>query len=141
MPPRDKAVNAELVNHARRVKTSQRDLPRVWPVDRPYDPKPGDRHLIKPEVVEFVRLSYQSIWDLMRRDMFPRPFVVGERNIWLLSELHEFIRSRPRRRLKGDPPLPVAPRRDLPPRQRRAPPARAITRRARSSERASMTTE
>jgi predicted DNA-binding transcriptional regulator AlpA len=138
MPPRDKAVNAELVNHARRVKTSQRDLPRVWPVDRPYDPKPGDRHLTKPEVVEFVRVSYQKIWEWMIENQFPRPFVIGERNVWLLSELHEFIRSLPRRRLKNDPPLP-APASDPPPRQRRAPPARASTRRIRSSERAPMT--
>jgi len=142
MPPRDRVVNAQLAAHARSVKNFARDLPRVWNVDRVRDPQPGDRLLTKAEVVAFVGLSYQKIWQLMDADQFPRAIVIAGRNLWLESEIHEFIRAAPRRRLKNDPPLPALAS-DPPPRQRRAraaPPERTITRRSRSNERASSMT-
>jgi predicted DNA-binding transcriptional regulator AlpA len=107
MPPRDRVVNAQLAAHARSVKNFTRDLPRVWTVDRVRDPQPGDRLLTKAEVVALVGLSYQKIWQLMDADQFPRAIVIAGRNLWLESEIHEFIRAAPRRRLKNDPPLPA----------------------------------
>jgi predicted DNA-binding transcriptional regulator AlpA len=120
------------------VKNFPRDLPRVWTLDRPCNPLPEDRYLLKPEVLALFAKSYPTLHELMSCNQFPRPYVIGEQNHWLLSELHEFARSLPRRRYKNDPPAPAPTAENDPPLRTTK---RATLRRARSNERTSMTQE
>jgi predicted DNA-binding transcriptional regulator AlpA len=86
--------------------------------------EPLDRLLYKPEVLRIVGCSYPTLWHMMRRDQFPRSIVVGTgvaaRVAWLESEIREWIETRPRSRLLGDP-APLPPTEPEPRKRRRLP--------------------
>jgi predicted DNA-binding transcriptional regulator AlpA len=114
MPPRDRTANAALAAHARATKNARPDLPQRWlPNSRNHQrtPKPGDRLLDKPEVLERVRVSYATVWGWMCEGRFPRPLAVSAKSLWLESEVLEFLTHAPSRRLKGDRPRRAAERR------------------------------
>ena len=57
----------------------------------------------KRELLQIVPLSYPSIWNRMRRGEFPRSIKLddtGAKVAWILSEVEEWIASRPRVQLK-----------------------------------------
>jgi prophage regulatory protein len=63
-----------------------------------------ERFMSKPEVCHAVDLSYPTIWKKMREGEFPRSRELGTAKVgWIRSEIDEWIRTRPVRRLKGDP--------------------------------------
>jgi predicted DNA-binding transcriptional regulator AlpA len=64
--------------------------------------RPGARLLSKSDVISKVRLSYPSIWKLMREGAFPRSVVVGGKVLWVEAEIDEYIARLPRRQLKGE---------------------------------------
>ena len=62
------------------------------------------RLISKAEVIERTGLSYTTIWRWMRADQFPRGVVLAPRVVrWHESEIEEWVASRERQRLKGDP--------------------------------------
>ena len=63
---------------------------------------PDVRLLSKHEVLDLVGKSYPTLWAWMVAGRFPKPVVVGNENRWFASEVAEWVRSPPRRRLKGD---------------------------------------
>jgi len=63
---------------------------------------PTDQLLTKQRVLEIVGLTYPTIWAIMLRGEFPRSRAVGGRSMWLMSEVTEWLRSLPLRKLKGD---------------------------------------
>jgi predicted DNA-binding transcriptional regulator AlpA len=62
------------------------------------------KFLLKHEVLALVRLTYPTIWRMMREGTFPRSRVIGDSQKigWLEHEVQQWIQSRPVRRLKGD---------------------------------------
>jgi predicted DNA-binding transcriptional regulator AlpA len=129
MPPRDRTANAALAAYARASKNAPPDLPRRWlPNSRNHQrtPKPGDRLLDKAEVLKRVPLSYATLWAWMCEGKFPRPLAVSAKSLWLESEILEFLRYAPSRRLKGDRTPRATARRQptrsaLPPKRKPAP--------------------
>jgi predicted DNA-binding transcriptional regulator AlpA len=69
--------------------------------------EPLDRLVYKPELLRIVGSSYPPIWRAMRENRFPRSVVVGvgkaARVAWRESEIRQWLASRPRQRLLGDP--------------------------------------
>lgn len=64
---------------------------------------PSTKILPKAEVCDLVGVSYQSLWNWMRADKFPRSITVGPGKIgWYETEVAEWIAARPRTVLKGD---------------------------------------
>ena len=62
------------------------------------------RLLSRKQVLETVGLSYPTLWRMMRECQFPRSVVIGSNRVaWYAAEVDEWLGSRPRRRLKGDP--------------------------------------
>jgi predicted DNA-binding transcriptional regulator AlpA len=66
----------------------------------------GRKLLFRPELLEMFHVSSPTIWLWMQRRGFPRPIVVVGRDAWFADEVQAWIESRPRRRIKGDPPVP-----------------------------------
>jgi predicted DNA-binding transcriptional regulator AlpA len=64
---------------------------------------PAVRLLDKPTVMAIAGASFVSIWTWMRAGTFPRSRIVHGRSMWLSTEIEEWLRQLPRRRLKGDP--------------------------------------
>jgi prophage regulatory protein len=64
--------------------------------------KPQPRLISKGEILVMIGVSYPTIWQWMRDGKFPRSRELGGKAAWLESEVEEWIRSRPLRRLKGD---------------------------------------
>jgi predicted DNA-binding transcriptional regulator AlpA len=63
----------------------------------------GDRLLTKQEVLDKTRVSYTNLWDLMRKNLFPRSIVgAGNRVLWFESEVDAYLAALPRTKLKGD---------------------------------------
>ena len=67
----------------------------------------------KRQLLQIVPLSYTSIWSRMRKDEFPRSVKLddtGAKVAWILSEVEEWIASRPRVQLKpaGEPKITEA---------------------------------
>ena len=64
--------------------------------------------LTKVEVCSLTRMTYPTIWKLMREGRFPRSRVAGggdnSKSVWLASEVATWLTQLPRRRLKGDAP-------------------------------------
>jgi predicted DNA-binding transcriptional regulator AlpA len=58
---------------------------------------PPERLINKVELLTLVPYSFPTIWNWMRQEppKFPRNRVVGQRNVWLASEVTEWMRSRP----------------------------------------------
>lgn len=55
------------------------------------------RLLQKAEVTEMVGVSYPTIWRWMRDGKFPRPVEMGERSMWIMDEVQDWMLSLPRR--------------------------------------------
>jgi predicted DNA-binding transcriptional regulator AlpA len=68
------------------------------------DPAKGPaRFLDKVEVLSRTRLTYPTIWKLMREDKFPRSRdSATSKAMWLEDEVEQWIRNRPVAKLKGD---------------------------------------
>ena len=50
--------------------------------------------LTLPEVAEALRCSRAQVYTLIKRDGFPRPVKIGQRNsTWLASEVQEWIEA------------------------------------------------
>jgi len=55
-----------------------------------------------PKISEITSLSRTTIWRLESKGEFPKRLQVGRRGIgWLLSEIEDWMRSRPRSELKS----------------------------------------
>lgn len=61
----------------------------------------GTRLLSKPEVLDRVGVSYQTIWSWMRTERFPRSRVIGGKICWLEEEVEAWMKALPKSRLKG----------------------------------------
>ncbi len=62
------------------------------------------RLLTRKQLLEIVPFSYPTIWGLMRRGEFPKALLIGQQKVaWREDEIREWIDSRPRQELKGDP--------------------------------------
>jgi prophage regulatory protein len=66
------------------------------------DDKIPRRLLTKSEVMARVRLTYPTIWKLMREGKFPRSRMVGNRAMWFESEVDAWMDQLPIPALKGD---------------------------------------
>lgn len=64
--------------------------------------QPPPKFLNKRQVLERIPLSYQTLWDRMRRGLFPRSFLIAGQVFWLESELVDWMNTQPRQHLKGD---------------------------------------
>jgi predicted DNA-binding transcriptional regulator AlpA len=64
--------------------------------------RPGARLLDRKELTGKVKLTYPTIWKLMREGAFPRSIVIGGKVLWREHEIDEYIARLPRRRLKGE---------------------------------------
>ena len=62
----------------------------------------GTRLVFKPEVLDRVGVTYQTIWQWMRRNEFPRSRVIGGKICWLEDEIEDWMRALPVKHLKGD---------------------------------------
>ena len=61
------------------------------------------RELIsKPELLAIVPLSYPAIWKLAREDMFPRGIYIGQRALWYLDEVEQWLADRPRQKFGAE---------------------------------------
>jgi prophage regulatory protein len=60
------------------------------------------RLLTKPEVLARVRLTYPTIWKLMRENKFPRGRIVGNKVMWFESDVDAWVDALPSPELKGD---------------------------------------
>lgn len=60
------------------------------------------RLLSKPEVLDRVGVTFPTIWKWMREGKFPRSRELGGKAAWIESEVEDWIRALPTRRLKGD---------------------------------------
>ena len=64
--------------------------------------------MFRPELLELFEVSAPTIWLWQIKLGFPKSIVVGGRSAWYADEVDAWIAARPRRRLKGDPPLDAA---------------------------------
>jgi predicted DNA-binding transcriptional regulator AlpA len=62
------------------------------------------RLMHRGEVLDAVGKSYPTIWKWMREGRFPRSVVIGGGVAWYEHEVHEWLASLGRQRLKGDEP-------------------------------------
>ena len=97
MPPQDKSVNAALAARARIAKS----VP-AKPFLPPKQRRKGERLLLKNEMLERVRLSYQKVWRMMRDNTFPRSVSIGSRVAWYETEVDAWLGNLERTTLKGD---------------------------------------
>lgn len=87
-------------------KLTQADIKKVPKrlSDEISDSKRPVRLLSRQEVVDRVGVTFPTIWDWMRRGMFPRSRQLGDggRSAWVESEIEDWIAALPVRRLKGE---------------------------------------
>jgi predicted DNA-binding transcriptional regulator AlpA len=62
------------------------------------------RLIPKREMLKRVGVSYPTIWRWMRDGSFPRSRAVGDRSMWIESEVDAWLADLPVRKLKGDAP-------------------------------------
>jgi predicted DNA-binding transcriptional regulator AlpA len=107
---RAKALHAQLMSASRPVPVVERVEPSV-PQQVSQDnrtlaqPPPvvrGDRLIAKKEVLDRVGVSYPALWAWMRSNYFPHGYALGNRTVWLESEVDCFLASLPRRKFKGE---------------------------------------
>jgi predicted DNA-binding transcriptional regulator AlpA len=83
--------------------TSQpRPQPRPRPRREPISPIGAVRLIGKPELLDKIDVSYAFLWKLMQNGEFPRGRAVGDRTMWVESEVDKWIHSRPKRKLRDD---------------------------------------
>ena len=63
---------------------------------------PEVRLLSKAEVLERTGRTYPTIWAWERAGKFPRARQLGNRPMWIKSEVDQWIQALPIRKLKGD---------------------------------------
>ena len=71
------------------------------------DKRPFDdgqlRSLSRAEVLDRIGVTYPCLWAWMQKGQFPRARELGASRIgWLSSEIDDWMRNRPMRKLKGD---------------------------------------
>jgi predicted DNA-binding transcriptional regulator AlpA len=64
----------------------------------------GVRLLSKAEVLAVVGISYPALWKWMRDGKFPRSRLVGNKSMWLSTDIAAWLTALPPCRLKGDSP-------------------------------------
>jgi prophage regulatory protein len=64
--------------------------------------RPGARLLDRKELIAKVKLTYPTIWKLMREGTFPHSRAIGGKAVWVEAEIDEWIANLPRRQLKGE---------------------------------------
>ena len=87
------------------TKTTQAVAPkRRRPGHEPI--KPGQRLLFKPQVIDLLGgIAYSTLWEWMRSGLFPLAVELGPPGgrstmiAWYADEVHNWIATRPRRRL------------------------------------------
>lgn len=62
------------------------------------------RLLNKKQVLALVPVTFPTLWAWMRRGEFPAARTVGDRPVWLESEVAEWLNSRPLRPYKQSEP-------------------------------------
>jgi predicted DNA-binding transcriptional regulator AlpA len=62
----------------------------------------NSRLLSKAEVVARVGLTFPTLWEMMRKNTFPRSRLVGSKVYWLSSEIDMWLMSLPLQRYKGE---------------------------------------
>ena len=58
------------------------------------------RLITKREVIQRVRMSFPTIWKLMRQGRFPAARVIGGKTFWIETEIDVYIDTLPFRRYK-----------------------------------------
>jgi len=61
----------------------------------------GVRLLSKAEVLAVVNVSYPALWKWMKTGRFPRARMVGNKSMWLSTEVAAWLTNLPPCRLKG----------------------------------------
>ncbi len=63
--------------------------------------------LTKSEVLARVKLTFPTVWRLMREGRFPRPVDMadGGRALWFEHEIEDYLNKLPRKKYLGDPGL------------------------------------
>jgi predicted DNA-binding transcriptional regulator AlpA len=59
--------------------------------------------LTKAQVLALVPVTFPTIWTWMRAGTFPAARTIGDRPMWIQSEVVEWINSRPNRSYKSHP--------------------------------------
>jgi predicted DNA-binding transcriptional regulator AlpA len=69
--------------------------------------RPCSRLVGKSEVLARVSLSFPTVWDMIRKGIFPAGRIVGGKTMWLESDVDQWIATRPERKYKrtGGPPV------------------------------------
>jgi predicted DNA-binding transcriptional regulator AlpA len=93
-----RAARVASAAHARAVRAS----PPPTPEPAEEAPSIGERLLSKAEVCRIVGATFPTIWAWQRAGKFPRSRSVGGKSMWLESEVRQWLRALPVRRLKGD---------------------------------------
>jgi prophage regulatory protein len=62
----------------------------------------GPRLLDKQEVCNIVGATFPTVWAWMQKGDFPRSRIVGGKSKWFSSDIEEWMRNLPIRKLKRD---------------------------------------
>lgn len=62
--------------------------------------KKPTRFISRPEVLDKTGLTFQSIWNMMCREEFPRARVANGQSLWVEAEVDAWILSRPVRKYR-----------------------------------------
>jgi predicted DNA-binding transcriptional regulator AlpA len=63
----------------------------------------GPPHLLfRKDILRITRLSYPTIWAMMRNGTFPRSRICGGKSAWISTEVEVWLVGLPIRPLKGD---------------------------------------
>jgi predicted DNA-binding transcriptional regulator AlpA len=99
--------NLKIENLKSKATSDFRSKPRAKR-KQPGPIKPGQHLLLKPQVLELLGgVSYSTLWGWMNEGQFPHPLALGPPNgrttkiAWISSEVHDWIASRPRRKIGG----------------------------------------
>jgi predicted DNA-binding transcriptional regulator AlpA len=102
--PQHPWLRREVLNHPREDNTPPA---RSAAIALPATPDPVivgphllDRHLVCAK----AQTSYPTLWEMMRRGLFPRGRIHGGKTKWLSTEVDQWMAALPIRRLKGDAP-------------------------------------
>jgi predicted DNA-binding transcriptional regulator AlpA len=80
------------------VAQHQRDRKRAHGARAP----PSVRLLDKHEVCAIANVTYPTLWAWMRKSTFPRSRIVGEKSMWLSTDIDAWLAGLQVRPLKGD---------------------------------------
>jgi predicted DNA-binding transcriptional regulator AlpA len=66
------------------------------------------RLLDRKQLLEKVPMSFQKVWELMRRGEFPAAREIGTKAVWLESEVDAWVLELPKRAYKAPSETEVA---------------------------------